>query len=159
MTTVHMKSLAVAALFVLCLALAACGSEITPTPSQDTQSEDTDHPHVEPTSPPAQASGSVSLSSGDAATALSSDVAVSGTLSAEPAPAAMLSANNATRAELQAGFEAAGISNPSLWACEVDEYRPYPEDDPDLTKLRTGLTEHNADPGIVDALFALLELP
>ena len=89
--------------------------------------------------------------------ALSPDVAVSGTLSAEPA--VRLSANNATRAELQAGFEAAGISNPSLWAREVDGYRPYPEDDPDLTKLRTGLAEHNADPGIVDALIALLELP
>ena len=112
---------------------------------------------MEPASPPAQASGSVSLSSGDAATALSSDVAVSGTLSAEPA--AKLSANNANRAELQAGFEAAGISNPSLWAREVDGYRPYPEDDPDLTKLRTGLAKHNADPGIVDAIIALLELP
>ena len=155
----HMKLLAVAALFVLCLALAACDSESTPTKSEDIEHSLTAVPHVEPTSPPAQASGSVSLSSGDAATALSLDVAVSGTLSAEPAPAAMLSANNATRAELQAEFEAAGISNASLWAREVDGYRPYPEDDPDLTKLRTGLAEHNADPGIVDALIALLELP
>ena len=155
----HMKSLAVAALLVLCLALAACGSESTPTQNEDTEPSPTAVPHVEPTSPPAQASGSVSLSSGDAATALSSDVAVSGTLSAEPAPAAMLSANNATRAELQAGFEAAGISNTRQWAREVEEYRPYPEDDPDLTKLRTGLAEHNADPGIVDAIIALLELP
>ena len=141
MTTMHMKSLAVAALFVLCLALAACDSESTPTQSEDIEHSLTAVPHVEPTSPPAQASGSVSLSSGDAATALSPDVVVSGTLSAEPAPAAMLSANNATRAELQAEFEAAGISNASLWAREVDEYRPYPEDDPDLTKLRTGLAE------------------
>ena len=153
----HMKSLAVAALFVLCLALAACDSESTPTQSEDTEHSPTAVPHVEPTSPPAQASGSVSLSSGDAATALSPDVAVSGTLSAEPA--AKLSANNATRAELQAGFEAAGISNTRQWAREVEEYRPYPEDDPDLTKLRTGLAEHNADPGIVDAIIALLELP
>ena len=153
----HINLLAVAALFVLCLALGACDSESTPTKSEDIEHSLTAVPHVEPTSPPAQASGSVSLSSGDAATALSLDVVVSGTLSAEPA--AKLSANNAYRAELQAGFEAAGISNASLWAREVDECRPYPEDDPDLTKLRTGLAEHNADPGVVDAIIALLELP
>ena len=157
MTTMHMKSLAVAALFVLCLALAACDSESTPTQSEDTEHAPTAVPHVEPTSPPAQASGSVSLSSGDAATALSPDVAVSGTLSAEPA--AKLSANNATRAELQAGFEAAGISNASQWAREVEEYRPYPEDDPDMARLRRELAEYNPGPGVVDAIIALLELP
>ena len=112
---------------------------------------------MEPASPPAQASGSVSLSSGDAATALSPDVAVSGTLSAEPA--AKLSANNANRAELQAGFDAAGISNPSLWAREVEEYRPYPEEDPDMARLRRELAKYNPGPGVVDAIIALLELP
>ena len=155
----HMKSLAVAALFVLCLALAACGSESTPSQSEDTEHAPTAVPHVEPTSPPAQASGSVSLSSGDAAAALSPDVVVSGTLSAEPAPAAMLSANNATRAELQAVFEAAGISNARQWAREVEEYRPYPEDDPDMAKLRRELAKYNPGPGVVDAIIALLELP
>ena len=159
MTTMHMKSLAVAALFVLCLALAACDSESTPTQSEDTEHSPTAVPHVEPTSPPAQASGSVSLSSGDAATALSPDVVVSGTLSAEPAPAAMLSANNATRAELQAGFEAAGISNTRQWAREVEEYRPYPEEDPDMARLRRELAKYNPGPGVVDAIIALLELP
>ena len=63
------------------------------------------------------------------------------------------------RAELQAGFEAAGISNPSLWAREVEEYRPYPEDDPDMAKLRRELAKYNPGPGVVDAIIALLELP
>ena len=102
-TTMHMKSLAVAALLVLCLALAACGSESTQTQSEDTEPSPTAVPHEEPTSPPAQASGSVSLSSGDAAAALSPDVVVSGTLSAEPAVAAM-SANNATRRSWRQGL-------------------------------------------------------
>ena len=155
----HMKSLAVAALFALCLALAACGSESTPSQSEAVEPAPTANSHVEPTSPPAQASGSVSLSSGDAATALSPDVVVSGTLSAEPPPAAMFSANNATRAELQAVFEAAGISNARQWAQEVEEYRPSPEDDPDMAKLRRELAMYNPGPGVVDAIVALLELP
>ena len=146
-------------MFVLCLALAACGSESTPSQSEDTEHAPTAFPHVEPTSPPAPASASVSLSSGDAAAALSPDVVVSGTLGAEPAPAAMLSANNATRAELQAEFEAAGISNARQWVREVEEYRPYPEDDPDMAKLRRELAKYNPGPGVVDAIIALLELP
>ena len=71
----------------------------------------------------------------------------------------MLSANNATRSELQAGFEAAGISNARQWAREVEEYRPYPEDDPDMAKLRRELAKYNPGPGVVDAIIALLELP
>ena len=153
----HMKSLAVAALFVLCLALGACDSESTPTQHEDTEHAPTAVPYVEPTSPPAQASASVSLSSGDAATALSPDVAVSGTLSAEPA--AKLSSNNATTEELQAGFEAAGISNARQWAREVEEYRPYPEEDPNMARLRRELAKYNPGPGVVDAIIALLELP
>ena len=153
----HMKPLAVAALFALCLALAACGSESTPSQSEAVEPAPTANSHEEPASPPTQASGSVSLSSGDAAAALSPDVAVSGTLSAEPA--VRLSANNATTEELEAGFEAAGISNARQWAGEVEEYRPYPEDDPDMAKLRRELAKYNPGPGVVDAIIALLELP
>ena len=70
-----------------------------------------------------------------------------------------MSANNATDKELEAAFEAAGISNADLWAHEVEEYRPYSVDDTDFAKLRRGLAEHNADPNVVDAIIALLELP
>ncbi len=153
----HMKSLAVAALLVLCLTLAACGSESTQTQSEDTEPSPTAVPHEEPTSPPAPASASVSLSTGDAAAALSPDVAVSGTLSAEPA--VRLLANNATTEELEAGFEGAGIGNARQWAREIEEYRPYPEDDPDMAKLRRELAKYNPGPGVVDAIIALLELP
>ena len=86
--------------------------------------------------------------------------AVSGTPSnPTDAPAGKLSANNATDEELEAAFEAAGISNPAVWAHEVEEYRPYSVDDTDFAKLRRGLAEHNADPNVVDAIIALLELP
>ena len=71
-----------------------------------------------------------------------------------------LSANNTSDEELEAAFEAAGIPNAAAWAHEeVEEYRPYPVDDADFAKLRDGLMEHNADPAIVDAIIALLELP
>ena len=46
-----------------------------------------------------------------------------------------------------------------MWAHEVEESRPYPENDPDFSKLRDNLEKHNADPDTVDAIIALLELP
>ena len=70
-----------------------------------------------------------------------------------------LSANSASRSELAAAFEAAGISNASKWASEVEEYRPYREDDADYSKLRGELAEYNPAPGVVDSIIALLELP
>ena len=70
-----------------------------------------------------------------------------------------LSANNARRDELEAVFEAAGIENAAQWAREVEEYRPYPEDDTEFTKLRQELSKYRPGPGVVDAIVALLELP
>ena len=75
------------------------------------------------------------------------------------APTGKLSANNATDEELEAAFEAAGISNAAQWAHEVKEYRPYPVDDTDFAKLRGDLAEYNPGPGVVDAIISLLELP
>ena len=49
------------------------------------------------------------------------------------APTDKVSANNATAEELEAAFEAAGISNAEEWAHEVEEYRPYPVDDTDFS--------------------------
>ena len=49
--------------------------------------------------------------------------AVSGTQSNPDAPAGKLSANNASDEELEAAFEAAGISNAGQWAHEVEEFR------------------------------------
>jgi len=70
-----------------------------------------------------------------------------------------VSANNASRADLQAALENAQISNSRKWAREVEEYRPYPEDDPDYAKLRGELAKYNPSPGIVGRIIAQLELP
>jgi len=102
-----------------------------------------------------------------AATAL---VAVSACSSASATPASSaaptsavvgagkVSANNATTAELQQAFTAAGIANPDRWAREVAEYRPYPTDDPTFAKLRGELAKYNPAPGVVDQIVATLAL-
>ncbi len=74
-------------------------------------------------------------------------------------PGQKVSANNASRADLQAAFEHARISNAGKWAREVEEYRPYDEDDPDYRKLRGELAKYNPATGVVDRIIAQLELP
>ncbi len=90
----------------------------------------------------------------------SNETAATAAPSETPAPAeTTLSANNASIAELAAAFEAAGISNASRWAREVDEYRPYDVDDTDYKKLRGELAKYNPAAGVVDAIIAQLHLP
>jgi len=72
--------------------------------------------------------------------------------------AATVSANDASVDELTAAFEAAGIDNAEKWAREVEEYRPYPTDDPDMTHLREELAKYNPGPGVVDQIVATLSL-
>jgi hypothetical protein len=72
--------------------------------------------------------------------------------------ATKVSANSASRAQLQAAFQAAGISNPANWAREVEEYRPYPTNDPTFAKLRQNLAKYNPGPGVVDSIIATLSL-
>jgi hypothetical protein len=67
-------------------------------------------------------------------------------------------ANAATVAELTAAFEADGISNASRWAREVEEYRPYPTDDPTFAKLREKLKKYNPSSAVVDQIVAALTL-
>ena len=68
--------------------------------------------------------------------------------SPSPAPgttvpgAAKVSANMASETEIEAALAGAGVSNPGRWAEEVVEYRPYPDDDPNLTKLRENLARY-----------------
>ena len=71
---------------------------------------------------------------------------------------AKVSANTASIAELTAAFTAAGISSPDRWAREVDEYRPYPTNDPSFAKLRQELAKYNPAPGVVDQIVATLSL-
>ena len=69
-----------------------------------------------------------------------------------------VSANEASETELVAALTAAGVENPDKWAKEVEEYRPYPSDDPDFTKLREELAKYNPGPGVVDKIVSALEL-
>jgi hypothetical protein len=69
-----------------------------------------------------------------------------------------VNANTASIAELQQAFEAAGIPSAARWAREVDEYRPYPTDDPTFAKLRQNLAKYNPSPDVVEKIIATLTL-
>jgi hypothetical protein len=77
---------------------------------------------------------------------------------ASPAAGPKANANTASVAELQRAFEAAGIPNAARWAREVEEYRPYPTDDPTFGKLRRELAKYNPGPGVVDQIITTLTL-
>lgn len=98
-----------------------------------------------------------------ATAATSTPAATTGTATAVAASAtparAKVSANNTSRAQLQAAFEAAGIASAARWAKEVEEYRPYPATEPDMPKLRKELAKYNPGPGVVDQIIATLSLP
>lgn len=96
-----------------------------------TQAESTPATSAAPTSPPAVASP------------------------AQPA-AGKVSANTASENEIEAALSSAGVSNPARWAEEVVEYRPYPADDPNLTKLRDNLAKYNPGQETVDKIVSAL---
>jgi hypothetical protein len=77
---------------------------------------------------------------------------------ASPAATAKVNANTASIPELQAAFEAAGISNAGRWAREVDEYRPYPTNDPSFAKLRGELAKYNPGTETLGKILAALSL-
>jgi DNA uptake protein ComE-like DNA-binding protein len=109
------------------------------------------------------ACSSSSVASGTAATPATQPATTGGsspaaTAAASPVAAQKVNANTASVAELQRAFEAAGISNAARWAREVEEYRPYPTDDPSFGKLRRELAKYNPGPGVVDQIVAMLTL-
>ncbi len=67
-----------------------------------------------------------------------------------------MSANTASVDEIAAALESAGVSNAERWAEEVVEYRPYPPDDPDLTKLRDNLAKYNPGEETTDLIVSAL---
>ena len=73
--------------------------------------------------------------------------------------AAKASANNATAAQLQAAFEVGGVPNASRWVVEVQEYRPYPVDDPTFAKLKSNLAKYNPSADTLSRILAALSLP
>jgi len=86
-------------------------------------------------------------------------VTVAPPVAAPTVAATKVSANSATIPQLQATFEAAGITNAARWAREVDEYRPYATSDTNFAKLRGELAKYNPAPGVVDAIVGTLTLP
>ena len=75
------------------------------------------------------------------------------------ATATKASANNATAAQLLAAFESGGVPNASRWVREVEEYRPYPTDDPTFTKLKSNLAKYNPSADTLSRILAALSLP
>lgn len=73
------------------------------------------------------------------------------------ATAGKVSANDATVDEIAAALESAGVSNATKWAHEIEEYRPYPADDPTFAKLRDELAKYNPGDGVVDQIVAVLQ--
>jgi hypothetical protein len=67
-----------------------------------------------------------------------------------------VSANTASESEIEAALSAAGVTNAGRWAEEVVEYRPYPADDPKLTKLRENLAKYNPGEETVDKIVSAL---
>src|SRR3954453_17588369 len=76
---------------------------------------------------------------------------------ATTAAGAKVSANTASEDEISDALEQAGVRNPDRGAEEVVEYRPYPADNPNLTKLRDNLAKYNPGQTTVDKIVSALE--
>ena len=110
---------------------------------------------------PTQAASKPAATSASAASPVAAAASPAAAVAASPATGSVtqkVNANTASVAELQRAFEAAGISSAARWAREVEEYRPYPTDDPSFAKLRRELAKYNPGPGVVDQIVATLTL-
>jgi hypothetical protein len=58
----------------------------------------------------------------------------------------------ASQQDVAAALRANGVANPEYWAKVVLVNRPYPPNDPSLSKLRQVLAEHHADQGTIDKI-------
>ena len=125
----------------------------------DNTDDDTDATGQASATPVAAQNTGASPTASSTAASSPSASAASPTASPTAAAASKVSANNATRAQVQAALEAAGVPNPGQWAREVEEYRPYPANDPDMAKLRQNLAKYNPGPGVVDKIISALSLP
>ena len=106
------------------------------------------------------AGGSPSAAPTDAATSAAPTATASAGASAaasSQAATSRVNANTASVEELQAAFEAAGISNADRWAREVAEYRPYAHD-PTWAQLRQELGKYNIAPDVLEQIIAVLEV-
>ena len=106
------------------------------------------------TQAPAATTGAQTGASPTASAAVSPS---SATVADPSAGSARVNANTATTDELQAAFEAAGITNADRWAREVAEYRPYSAD-PTWAQLRQELGKYNIAPDVLEKILAVLEV-
>ncbi|MBV9314990.1 MAG: hypothetical protein JO100_14955 [Pseudonocardia sp.] len=74
-----------------------------------------------------------------------------------PVTSDRVSANAASLDEIRQAFTQAGIADPNRWAQAVLDYRPYPADDSNLTKLRQNLAKYNVSPDTVDKMVSVLK--
>jgi len=100
-----------------------------------------------------------SNTTGGGLAATTAAAASASTATATTASTTQASANNATAAQLQAAFEAAGVPNASTWIREVQEYRPYPTDDPSFAKLKSNLAKYNPSADTLGRILGALTLP
>ena len=155
------------ALLTGALLLAACTTSSAPAASTSAPptpaasgSAATGAPAAKPSPGVAQASPAAAAQTSPA-TAPSSPAAASGSpVSAQASPVAIreVNANTASVPELQQALETAGVPNAARWAREVDEYRPYPTDDPTFAKLRQNLAKYNPAPDVVEKIISALSL-
>lgn len=113
------------------VALTACGSSSTSTASSSTTAASS-----------TTASGATGTTAGGS----------SGTTATKK-----VSANTASKAELEAALTANGVKNASRWANEIEEYRPYPTDDPSLAQLRKELAKYNPSADQLELIMNSLE--
>jgi hypothetical protein len=103
------------------------------------------------------ACGSGSTPSGSVPSAATAPTTSSGATGTAPAASTeKVSANTASEDEIAAALARAGVSNPERWAEEVVEYRPYPADDPNLSKLRENLAKYNPGQETTDKIVSAL---
>jgi hypothetical protein len=77
-------------------------------------------------------------------------------MGASPAAVKKVNANTASEAKIAAALESAGVDNADQWAEEVVEYRPYPQNDPNLGKLRANLEKYNPGKETTDLIVSAL---
>jgi hypothetical protein len=86
----------------------------------------------------------------------SPDATATSNISATALATTKVSANTASESEITAALASAGVPNPKRWAKEVIEYRPYPKNDPNLTKLRTNIAKYNPGQETTDKIVSAL---
>ena len=120
------------------LGVSACSSGGTTTTGASTSTS----------APPTTATGSGSTAAPSGAS----------TTTAAGRATTQVDANTASVAELQAAFEANGVTNAAKWAREVEEYRPYATDDPTFASLRKNLAKYNPAADVLQKILASLKL-